>query len=115
MTHDLLLDAYARLTVRSGLNISPGQQLLITAPLDAVPLVRRITEHAYRAGASLVTTIYSDDVTTLARYQHAADDTFDTAQAWLFNGMAEAFKGAPPVWQSPAKTLPCCRGKIPGS
>jgi len=93
MTHDLLLDAYARLTVRSGLNISPGQQLLITAPLDAVPLVRRITEHAYRAGASLVTTIYSDDVTTLARYQHAADDTFDTAQAWLFNGMAEAFKG----------------------
>ena len=75
MTHDLLLDAYARLTVRSGLNISPGQQLLITAPLDAVPLVRRITEHAYRAGASLVTTIYSDDVTTLARYQHAADDT----------------------------------------
>ncbi len=93
MTHDLLLDAYAGLTVRSGLNISPGQQLLITAPLDAVPLVRRITEHAYRAGASLVTTIYSDDVTTLARYQHAADDTFDTAQAWLFNGMAEAFKG----------------------
>jgi len=93
MTHDLLLDAYARLTVRSGLNISPGQQLLITAPLDAVPLVRRITEHAYRAGASLVTTIYSDDVTTLARYQHAADETFDTAQAWLFNGMAEAFKG----------------------
>lgn len=93
MTHDLLLDAYAGLTVRSGLNISPGQQLLITAPLDAVPLVRRITEHAYRAGASLVTTIYSDDVTTLARYQHAADETFDTAQAWLFNGMAEAFKG----------------------
>ena len=93
MTHDPLLDAYAKLTIRSGLNIQPGQQLLITAPLEAVPLVRRITEHAYKAGATLVTTFYSDDVTSLARYQHAADDTFDTAPAWLFNGMAEAFKG----------------------
>ena len=70
-----------------------GQQLLITAPLDAVPLVRAITEHAYRAGASLVTTIYADDQTTLARYQHAPDDAFDVAPAWLFNGMAEAFRG----------------------
>ena len=93
MTHETLLDAYANLTVRSGLNIQHGQQLLISAPLDAVPLVRRITEHAYKAGASLVTTIYADDVTSLARYKFAPDDAFDTAPAWLFNGMAEAFKG----------------------
>lgn len=93
MTHQKLLDAYARLAVKTGLNIQSGQQLLITAPLDAVPLVRRITEHAYREGASLVTTIYSDDEATLARYRHAPDDTFDAAPAWLFNGMAEAFKG----------------------
>lgn len=93
MTHDLLLDSYARLAVRTGLNLQKGQQLLITAPLDAVPLVRRITEHAYRAGASLVTTVYADDETTLARYQHAPDDSFDVAPGWLFNGMAEAFRG----------------------
>ncbi len=92
MTHDILLDRYAHLAVKTGLNIQPGQQLLITAPLDAVPLVRRITEHAYRSGASLVTTIYADDVTTLARYAHAPDEAFDVAPAWLFNGMAEAFK-----------------------
>ena len=93
MTHDTLLDAYANLTIRSGLNLQKGQQLLITAPLDAVPLVRRITEHAYKAGASLVTTMYGDDVTTLARFKHAPDSAFDTAPGWLFNGMAEAFKG----------------------
>lgn len=93
MTHDILLDRYAHLAVKTGLNIQPGQQLLITAPLDAVPLVRRITEHAYRAGASLVTTMYADDVTTLARYAHAPDEAFDVAPGWLFNGMAEAFKG----------------------
>ena len=31
--------------------------------------------------------------TTLARYQHAPDDAFDVAPGWLFNGMAEAFRG----------------------
>ena len=93
MTHEILLDRYANLAVRAGLNLQPGQQLVMTAPLDAVALVRRITEHAYKAGASVVTTLYSDDVTTLARYQHGADGTFDAAPSWLFNGMAEAFKG----------------------
>ena len=93
MTHEQLLDAYARLTVHTGLNLQKGQQLLITAPMEALPLVRRITEHAYRAGASLVTTIYADDESTLARYQHAPDSAFDVAPTWLFNGMAEAFRG----------------------
>lgn len=93
MTHEQLLDSYAHLTVRTGLNLQKGQQLVITAPLDAVPLVRRITEQAYKAGASLVTTIYSDDETTLARYRLAPQDAFDTAPGWLFNGMAEAFRG----------------------
>jgi aminopeptidase len=91
--HDKLLDTYARLVVKTGLNIQKGQQLLMTAPLDAVPLVRLITEHAYRDGASLVTTIYSDDAATLARFAYAPEEAFDVAPAWLFNGMAEAFKG----------------------
>jgi aminopeptidase len=92
-SHDTLLDRYAELTVRSGLNVAAGQQVLITAPLAAVELVRRITEHAYKAGASLVTTLYSDEKTTLARFEHGADASFDVAPAWLFNGMAEAFRG----------------------
>jgi aminopeptidase len=93
MTHDELLDKYAELTVRSGLNVANGQQVVITAPIEALDLVRRITIHAYRAGASLVTTLYSDEQATLARYAHGPDHSFDTAPAWLFNGMAEAFRG----------------------
>lgn len=92
MTHEELLDRYAQLVVRSGLNIAPGQELVMTAPVDAIPLVRRITEHAYRAGATLVTTLYGDDAATLARYEHAADESFDKATGWLFDGMASAFR-----------------------
>ena len=91
--HADLLDQYARLTVRSGLNMASGQQLVISAPIEAVALVRRITHHAYAEGASLVTTLYADDQTTLARFQATNDASFDTAAGWLFDGMAAAFKG----------------------
>ncbi len=93
MTHDQLLDRYAELTVRSGLNVTPGQQVLISAPIEAVALVRRITVHAYKAGATLVTTLYNDEQNTLARFAHGADGSFDAAPDWLFDGMAAAFKG----------------------
>lgn len=88
----VLLDKLGEVAVRTGLNLAEGQELVITAPLAAVPLVRCITEHAYKAGASLVTTFYSDDATTLMRFQHAPDAAFDTAAGWLAEGMAAAFR-----------------------
>lgn len=89
---ETMLDRLGEVAVRTGLNVLPGQQVIITAPLDAVPLVRRVTEHAYKAGASLVTTFYADEEATLARYRFAHDSTFDTAADWLAKGMAEGFK-----------------------
>lgn len=87
------LDRLAALAVRVGLNLRAGQEVVMTAPLDAMPLVRRIVEHAYRAGATLVTPLISDDAITLARYRHAhPESAFDVAPGWLFGGMAEAFR-----------------------
>jgi aminopeptidase len=86
--HDARLDRLAQVAVRVGLGLREGQEVLMTAPLEAVPLVRRITEHAYRAGASLVTTLLSDEQATLARFRHAPDAAFDHAAGWLYEGMA---------------------------
>lgn len=91
-SHAQRLDRLAEVAIRVGLGLKPGQELVLTAPLDAVALVRRITEHAYRAGASLVTTIFSDEESTLMRFRHGRDEGFDTAPAWLYEGMAEAYK-----------------------
>jgi len=91
-SHAQLLDRLAEVAVRVGLGLKPGQELVLTAPLEAVALVRRITEHAYKAGASLVTTIFSDEESTLMRFRHGRDEGFDTAPAWLYEGMAEAYK-----------------------
>ena len=87
------LDRLAEVAVRTGVNLQPGQDLVITAPLAALDLVRRITVHAYKAGGGIVTPFFSDDAITLARYEHAADESFDRAPNWLFEGMAQAFKG----------------------
>ena len=86
------LDRLAEVAIRVGLNLREGQELFLTAPTDALPLVRLITAQAYKAGAKLVTTIFSDDATTLARYQYAPDASFDYASTWLYDAIANAFK-----------------------
>jgi len=86
------LDCLAQVAVHSGLGLAPGQQLVMTATLDAVPLVRRITEHAYKAGAALVTVLYTDEEAALLRFHHGADASFDAAPSWLYEGMAQAFR-----------------------
>lgn len=91
-SHAARLDRLAAVAIEVGLGLAPGQELLITASLEALPLIRRITERAYRAGASLVTTFYTDDEATLARFRYAPDASFDTAATWLQEGVAQAFR-----------------------
>lgn len=85
------LDRLAEVAIRVGLQLQRGQDLVLTAPVAALPLVRRIAEHAYRAGAGLVFPIFSDEEITLARYRNAPDESFDRAPGWLYEGMARAF------------------------
>ncbi|PWE56190.1 aminopeptidase [Metarhizobium album] len=85
------LEKLAETAVRVGLQLQKGQDLVVTAPIAALPLVRLITKHAYLAGAGLVTTFYADEEATLARYRHAPDESFDKASGWLYDGMAKAF------------------------
>jgi aminopeptidase len=87
------LEKLAEVAVKVGLRLERGQDLVITAPIAALPLVRLITKHAYIAGAGLVTTFYADEEATLARYAHAPDESFDRASGWLYEGMAKAYAG----------------------
>src|SRR5665213_3841342 len=83
LSFDEKLDRLAEVAVRVGLGgFREGQELILTAPTDALPLVRRITDHAYRAGALLVTTLFADDGLVLSRFEHAPDASFDYAPVW---------------------------------
>jgi aminopeptidase len=85
------LDRLAEVAIKVGLHLCEGQDLLVTAPAVALPLVRKIAEYAYKAGAGIVTPILSDETVTLARYHYGHDAGFDRAANWLYKGMAEAF------------------------
>jgi len=86
------LDRLAEVAVHVGLGLRQGQELVLTAPIEALPLVRRIVDHAYRAGALLVTTLFADDPCVLSRFAHAPDASFDYAPVWLQDAIATAFK-----------------------
>ena len=92
LTFEEKLDRLAEVAVKIGLGLREGQEMLLTAPMEALPLVRRITEHAYKAGALLVTTFYGDDPSVLARYKYAGDASFDYAPEWLQGAIATAFR-----------------------
>jgi aminopeptidase len=79
--HDTKLNALAEVAVKVGLGLKPGQEVVMTAPIEGADLARLVAKHAYKAGASLVTTLYDDDQLTLARYDNAKDASFDHAPA----------------------------------
>jgi aminopeptidase len=85
------LERLAEVAIKVGLQLKAGQDLLVTAPTAALPLVRKVAEQAYKAGCGLVTPILSDEAITLSRYRFAPEDSFDRAAGWLFEGMAKAF------------------------
>ena len=109
------LDRLAEGAVRVGLDLHPGQDLVLTAPKAALPVVRRIAMQGYRAGAGagLVTPIQSDGKVALARCRNAPDASFDASAGWHCRGMAEAFcedtaRMAPGPRSSPIPQSGCC-------
>ena len=85
------LERLAETAVKVGLRLQPGQDLYLTAPVAALPLARRIADEAYKAGAGLVTPIFSDEEIALSRFRFAPEASFDRAPGWLYEGVAKAF------------------------
>src|SRR3954451_11769396 len=93
---DRQLLSYGQLAVTVGLNLRAGQRLLIIGPvasggvsLEAAPLVRHIAASAYRAGASLVETIWGDEVIQMTRFKEAPRDSFGEFSTWLPTALFE--------------------------
>jgi len=92
-TFDEKLQRYADLVVKIGLNLQPGQRLIIRqAPVDAAPLVRAITVSAYKVGSPLVNVFWEDDDLMLARFNHAPRDSFTEFPAWETEALLQGVK-----------------------
>jgi aminopeptidase len=76
------LKKYARLIVKTGINIQPNQTLVITSPVDCADFARLIVEIAYQEGAREVVMNWHDEVVARTRYLHAPDEIFDEFPQW---------------------------------
>jgi len=79
LTFDRKLDHLATLALRVGVNLQPGQRLILRGPVEALDLLRRIVAHAYELGAAHVAVEIEDERMGLIRALHAGDDTLDVA------------------------------------
>lgn len=82
-----MLDKYAELVVKVGVNIQKGQVLIVNAPMETLELTRLIVAKAYEAGAKYVIVEWDDDEITRIRYEKASDDSFDYYPQWLADSM----------------------------
>jgi aminopeptidase len=82
MGNDARLAAYARLAVRVGVNLQPGQRLAVNALIEHAPLVRAVAREAYEAGAAYVDVLYGDQHVRRAHIEHATDDALGWAPPW---------------------------------
>jgi len=79
------LNRYSEVIVEIGLNLQRGEELVISAPVESVPLVRAVTEYAYKKGAKLVTVFYSDDEVAKQTYLNVSLEQVEQIPTWLIN------------------------------
>lgn len=79
---EVMLEKYANLVVKVGVNVQPGQVLMVHAPIETAELTRLIVAKAYEAGAKYVIVDWDDEATTRIRYEKAPEDSFDYYPQW---------------------------------
>ena len=84
------LTAYARLVLRVGVNLQPGQDLLVESHLDHAPLARALTVEAYALGARFVDVRYADPYLRRAQAEGASDDMLQHAPEWMVDRLRRA-------------------------
>ena len=80
--NEAMLEKYARLVVKTGINIQKGQTIVITSPLECAFFVRIAAQIAYQEGARDVVVNWRDELLTKIRFIHAPEEVFDEFPQW---------------------------------
>ena len=74
---------YVRLLIREGVNLQPGQTLVLSCAVDAAWFARLCAEAAYDAGCREVVMNWNDGQMSRMHYFRAADAVFDECPDWV--------------------------------
>lgn len=77
-----VLREYARLIVRSGVNVQKGQEVMIYADLDQPEFVQMVVEEAYKAKAKKVTVEWNYQPLTKIHTRYRSVTTMGTVEEW---------------------------------
>ncbi|MGE6489290.1 aminopeptidase [Paenisporosarcina sp. NPDC076898] len=83
MTFEEKLAEYADLAIRVGINVQPGQYVLINTTTDTLDFTRLVVKKAYEAGAKRVHVNFSDGPTNRAFYDLAPESEMHEFPAWM--------------------------------
>lgn len=78
-----LLERYADLAVHVGVNLRPGQDLVITCFPEHLPLARAVSKAAWKAGAGYVEVCYRDQHVKRDLIEHGSDEALEHTPGWL--------------------------------
>src|SRR5689334_616882 len=84
-----LLDRYAQLVIRVGVNLQPGREVLVRAMLEHAPLVRALVKAGYEAGARRVDVDFEDLDVLRSQIALAPEEAVGTAPRWMFDQLAD--------------------------
>ena len=87
------LDKYAELAIKVGVNVKPGEDLVIRTPIECKDFVRLAVKHAYKVGAKNVYVEWKDEEVELLKYMMAPDEVFDTYSKWTAEKFTDIAKG----------------------
>jgi aminopeptidase len=87
-----LLERYARLVMRVGVNLEPGREVAIRAMIEHAPLVRALVRAGYEAGARRVEVDYEDLEVLRSQIALAPDEAVGTAPRWMFERLDDVRK-----------------------
>jgi len=76
------LHKYANLIIKAGVNLQPGQTLVITTPIETASFARLLSEAAYDSGAREVVLDWHDELTKKIKYVNAPSEIFDEYPEW---------------------------------
>lgn len=83
MTFEEKLQEYAELAVKVGVNIQPGQYLLVNTSVDALDFARLVVKEAYKAGAGRVHVNFSDGQIDRAYFENASNEEINRYPEWI--------------------------------
>ncbi|QIK86059.1 aminopeptidase [Erysipelothrix sp. HDW6B] len=78
-----LIEKYAQLAVRVGVNVQPGQTLLINVKAEHYEFARLLVKEAYAVGAKKVVVKFSDDIIGKEHALHQDLETYTRVPQWI--------------------------------